>query len=536
MLVKFDEDKIDMVFAELDQCHLPGAAVGIAIGGNPVYRKGFGLASMELPLMLSPRIRMRIYSTSKHFTCLAYMLLCEEGRAAIDDELGKYLTELHPVTHHVTMRQLMGNIGGLRDALEINWAFGGIAPRVSSNDLLSLYRDITDVNFIPGTAWRYSNGGFLLLGAVIERITGQSLEQVLWERIFEPVGMNDTLLRRWDTEFVPNSATMHMTKPGGGFDRFYEGAALDGGGGIVSTVDDMLRWLSHMNSPWIGSSATWELMRTPQTLANGTSTGYGLGLFTSHYRGVEVLHHSGGGLGSNAQMLKVPAAGLDIVVMVNRHDVQGVLLANKIVDACLPDLDPAERGLLRPAVNGTFHSPTTGRVIRLQGPSEGSIDSALKQTVSIDGADLVFEHDAHMDNVLRPAAGAYFLKLIVTLIGDHQKPTCLRLDDYGNMDELTPVRASGKADVSRIADRYRSNTVGAQCTISNTDDGPQLRAQGRFGSMTYDLEYLGEELWRAKPTPVSRSFIHGILSFNKSGDQFRFVTHGTLSLLFRRCT
>src|SRR5882757_1310892 len=107
--VDFDAKKIGAIFSDLDQCHLPGVAVGIAIGGKPVYRKGFGLASMELPVVLSPSIRMRIGSTTKHFTAFAYMLMCEEGRAHPDDPLEKYLPELHRVTHKVTMRQLMGN-------------------------------------------------------------------------------------------------------------------------------------------------------------------------------------------------------------------------------------------------------------------------------------------------------------------------------------------------------------------------------------------------------------------------------------------
>src|ERR1700730_13922699 len=116
MTIAFDQTKIDAIFADLDQCHWPGAAVGIAIGGKPVYRRGFGVARMELPGGLSPGIRMRIASTTKHFAALAYMLLCEDGKATIDDPIGKYLPELHPVTHAVTMRQLMGHVGGLRDA------------------------------------------------------------------------------------------------------------------------------------------------------------------------------------------------------------------------------------------------------------------------------------------------------------------------------------------------------------------------------------------------------------------------------------
>jgi D-aminopeptidase len=88
--VRFDERKIDDIFGQIDQCHLPGAAVGIALAGSPLYRKGFGLASAELPVVLSSKIRMRLFSVSKHFTCLAYLLLCEDGRASIDDPIGKY--------------------------------------------------------------------------------------------------------------------------------------------------------------------------------------------------------------------------------------------------------------------------------------------------------------------------------------------------------------------------------------------------------------------------------------------------------------
>ena len=88
-----------------------------------MYRKGFELANMEFPITLSPSIRMRIHSTTKHFACLAYLLLCEEGRAGIDHEPRKYLPRLPLVTHKVTLRQLMGNVSGLRDSYELAWQF-----------------------------------------------------------------------------------------------------------------------------------------------------------------------------------------------------------------------------------------------------------------------------------------------------------------------------------------------------------------------------------------------------------------------------
>ncbi len=130
------------------------------------------------------------------------------------------------------------------------------------------------------------NGGFLLLSAVIERLAVAPLEDVLRERIFERVGLHDTLLRRSDDDFVPNSATMHMSDGKGGFNRSYVGTALAGEAGMVSTVDDLLRWLAHMDAPVVGTETTWRLMKQSQRLHNGCDTGYGLGLMVGHHRGV----------------------------------------------------------------------------------------------------------------------------------------------------------------------------------------------------------------------------------------------------------
>jgi D-aminopeptidase len=530
--IAFDEKKIDAIFRDLDQCRLPGAAVGIAIGGKPVYRRGFGLASMELPVALSPGMRMRIASTTKHFAALIYMLLCEDGKATIDDPIGKYLPELHPVTHAVTMRQLMGHVGGLRDALDICHQFSGTGRRVSSADFLSLYRDIDDVNFAPGIAWNYNNGGYMMLSAAIERITGRSLEEVLHERIFVPVGMYDTLLRRFDTDFVPNSATPHMTKQTGGFEKSYLGSAADGCGGVISTVDDMLRWLAHMDAPWVGQAPTWALMKAPQYLANGCSTGYGLGLMNRRHRGVATLGHAGNVMGSSAQMLKVPAAGLDVTVMVNRHDVSAAVLADKILDACLPDLDPIKEVPVSPFATGIFRSPTSGRVIQLGASSSAYVgNTEARQIASIDGADLPLEHDG--DEALRPAGILSYMKLAVTLIGDRQTPASIRFSDFGNHDELVAVAPATEADVGAIAGRYRSNSTATDAIISATADGPRLSTTGRFGSAQFALECLADRIWRAKST--SAMSWGGILSFDRDGRRFHFSSSRTTALPFRRC-
>jgi D-aminopeptidase len=523
LAVGLDERKIDAVCTDIDQCCLPGAAVGIAINGKPVYRKGFGLASMELPVVLSPTIRMRIGSTSKHFAALAYMLLCEEGRAGIDDPIGRYLPELHPVAHGVTARQLMGHVSGLRDAFDICYQFSGTGRAITSADVLSLYRCLEDRNFAPGTAWNYNNGGYLMLSIAIERISGQPLEHVLRERIFEPVGMYDTMLRRWDTDFVPNSATLHMINPAGGMEKSYIGKEHTGEGGIVSTVDDMLRWLAHMDAPRVGSEATWRAMKSPQVLTNGTSTGYGLGLMTSPYRGVELLAHGGSVMGGNAEMMKVPAAGLDVVILANRHDVSAMLLARRILDVCLPGLKPVSGITSHPLTTGVFRSTATGRVIEL-------LARDGQQIASLDGVDMPVEPDEN--GVLRPAGVFAYMKQAITPVGDPKSPASIRFSDFGNADELRLAQGPRGRESRTIEARYVAEAIGTEALICRTEDGARLHTRSTFGSTVYHLECLAENIWRAKP--MSMMFLGGILSFDAEGAGFRFSSSRTRAIPFRR--
>jgi D-aminopeptidase len=518
--VAIDEKRIDAIFSGLDGCHLPGATVGIAQGGRPVYRKGFGLASMDLPVVLTPTIRMPIGSTTKHFTCLAYMLLCEEGKARLDDTIGKHMPELHPVTHAVTMRQLMGHLGGLRDAYEICMLFSGVERRISLTEALSLYRDIDDSNAAPGTAWIYNNGGYLILSAIIERLAGRALADVLREWIFERAGMGQTLLRRFDCGFVSNSAALHRGNERAGFEKGLRSIEGAGQGGIVSTVDDMLRWLAHMDRPVVGNERTWQLMKAPQALATGASTGYGLGLRTERYRGIETLSHAGGVLGGNSQMLKVPAVGLDIAVMLNRQDVSAISLVNVILDAFLQGLRLPEPIPQTPLVAGTFRSPHTGRVAQLFAQNG-------EQILSIDGTDMRVV--ANVDGVFSAAPPHSAACQSMMLGGDRQRPDSIRFSHFGSPDML--IAAPPVHDVSArvIAGLYRSITTGTDVTIS--DDG-SLVTRGRFGSMVYRLEPVAEGVWRARsasPVPLG-----GVLSFGGDAGGFRFSNGRTRGLIFTK--
>lgn len=513
-LKEFDPKKIDTLFAPFDQCHLPGAAVAIAIDGVPVYRKGFGLANQSLPVLLSPSIRMRIGSTTKHMTALAFMLLCEEGRAGIDDEIGKYLPELTEASRHVTMRRLLGHTSGLRDVVQISMFMHGMEPRITDAEMLDYYRTIDDVDFAPGESWSYNNGGYLLITAAIERITGQSLDEVLSRKIFRRLGMYDTQLHRWDSEFLPNTAALHMIDGNGGYTKGSMGMELSGAGGVVSTMDDMLRWMRHMDSPVVGSAATWELMKTPQRLANGTFTGYGFGLMVDRYRGMATLAHAGGVVGGNSQMIKVPSARLDISVAVNRADANAIDLANRIIDVCLDGLEPAGAQPEVAAPSGTYLSKRTGRVVEFSTSGE-------MRFVSVD-AGMPMPIVPHRDGNWRLIPMFSLLKQVFRVEGGS-----LRFGDFGNEEELERIEPLAEQQPAGRAGRYRCEAIEVTAHLFEEGGSARLETRGRHGEAQYDLKALTSHVWKAKsrlpfmPMGGIIAFIEGRDGFMLAGDRMR---------------
>jgi len=515
----FDETRIDAIFAPIDQCSLPGAAVAVAIDGIPVYRRGFGLANMELPLILGPGMRMRIGSTTKHFAALAFLLLCEEGRANIDDPVGIHIPEIHAASAGVTMRQLMGHTSGLRDAMTLSMLVNGASTWVGDADILKYYETLDDVEFAPGTSWSYNNGGYVLLTAAIERITGETLETVLHQRIFEPVGMHDTMLRRTDNDFVPNSATLHFRAADGRFTRDYMGSEISGPGGIVSTMDDMLRWLRHMDAPQVGSAESWRLLREPHRLENGTSTGYGLGLVIGRYRGAETISHGGGVVAGNSQMIKVPAAGLDISIAVNRADLNGADLANKIIDACVAGLDPVIEAPFEKQ-NGLFVSPSDGRVVELLAMGD-------MQLMAVDGSPPLPVTDDGEGNLKLPDILSFILQTA------RREDSALLLTEFGNTDRFEPLEAASGASLGARSGHYTALASAARAALSESGEERHLTLSGPLGTATYRLTPLTPLIWKAICVGPF-SMLGGIITFAADGDGFEFAASRMRAVRFER--
>jgi len=337
---------IDALFAPHQRADAPGCVAGIAWGGRVVYRKAFGLASVRHGVANTPRTRMRIGSTSKHFTCLAALMLAEEGRLDLDAPVNHALPDLAlPALQGMpTLRQFMNHTSGWRCGLDLSMIGNGMALMPQGWMPAAVARQL-GVNFAPGHGQIYSNSSYHLLSMAIDRAAGMPLEAFLRERVFAPLGMYDTEGVPSDTRVTRDMASSHLPDPAGGWRHAHMSTEeIRGEGNLVSSLDDMLRWLAHLRGPRrVGSQAAWRQMLEPTVLADGTRSTYGLGLNRFAHRGLEVIEHAGGVAGGNSQMLTVPAHALDIALMTNGLPVAMRDLAPRIVDILLAEhLGPPE--------------------------------------------------------------------------------------------------------------------------------------------------------------------------------------------------
>lgn len=488
--VSIDAAKLNDLFAPLAPPGSPGFAVGVAHHGVPVYRGGFGLASVELPLVLSPSIRMRVGSTTKHFGTLCIMLLAEDGKLSPQDSLRRHLPELPGWADAMTLAQVMGHTAGVRCTIDIQTYFDGMLGKggtVPDGTELKLLASLDSPNFAPGENWSYSNGGYTLLTEVIERVSGMKWGEFLKARVLDPIGMNDTMARPLDTDCVPNSATLHLKRPDGGYDRGFFGVPISATGSIVSTVDDMLRWLAHMSKPVVGTAETWQAMRTPGRLNSGASTAYGYGLITSEYRGLDLLHHGGSVVGGNSQMLKVPAHGFDVAIMANSDAVSTMELTEKVIDACFSGLTEKREPGKGANISGVFYSRRSGRVLSFLEHEGETYQQAGK-----DKAPVPRDPDG---NLITRVSFVDYRPIMPA--GDG-----VTLTELGIEDHYERVSPPSEAGTPLILGQYVNKSSGLSLTIkAGEGEAPAaMTLHGWIGKTSYELAELAPGLWRGLAT------------------------------------
>ncbi len=316
-----DRPAMDEVDARLRRYagDVPGAALLVLRDGQPVVRRGVGLADIEAGTPVTPSTNFRLASVSKQFTAAAVLLLAEDGRLRLDDPVRRWLPALPTSADGVALHHLLSHTSGLHDYEDIMAAdFQG---QVHDADVLCLLATGTrEPYFPPGAAYRYSNSGYALLALVVEAASGMAYPDFLRERIFLPLGMAGTVAYVDGINTVPNRAYGHSAD-GAGWRRTDQSttSAVLGDGGIYSSIDDLAKWDAALYDDRLLSDASRALAFSPQT---GTPTGeeavtaYGYGW---RLDGEGLLWHSGETIGFRNVILRWPARRLTVVLLGNRN-------------------------------------------------------------------------------------------------------------------------------------------------------------------------------------------------------------------------
>ncbi len=328
--------RVDALFARYAREGSPGAVVGVMHEGEILLRKGYGLASVEHRVPITPATRFRIASVTKQFTVTAALMLADEGRLSLDEPPHTYLPELTALD--VTLDQMMRNSSGLPDFLELQRLGGhGLDRPCRAEDLFATVCRNHHLNFAPGSRFLYSNTNFLLLGLIVERITGRKLGDVLAERIFAPLGMTRTLLQPSLDTPVDDLATGYLANADGSLRRAPFAYPQGGEGGLISTVEDLLIWSRHYDRPVLKPTDLAQRLTASMPLTGGAANNYLRGVERGTLRGLGTISHGGLWPGYRTMFLRIPDARMTVVVIANLGSVDPHRLARAVAVEVLRD-------------------------------------------------------------------------------------------------------------------------------------------------------------------------------------------------------
>jgi CubicO group peptidase (beta-lactamase class C family) len=313
---------------------VPGATVIVIHNGDVALRKTYGLADVEQHIAVTSKTNFRLASVTKQFTAASIEILAERGRLSYDDPIGRFLPSLPACARVVTIRQLLTHTGGLPDYEDLIPQTA--TKQVSDADVLHLIEQTAHTYFAPGTSYRYSNTGYVLLGLIVAKVSGQTFPQFLEQEIFGPLKMRGSVMHVEGVSKVLNRAYGYAFEN----DRFVRRdqsitSATVGDGGVYTSIDDLVKWDHALEHATLVKRETIRLAFTPATATDDPAIRYGFGWRISDHDGHRAIWHSGETVSFRDVIVRFPDDHLTVVVLTNRDDPEPYKTALAIADLLL---------------------------------------------------------------------------------------------------------------------------------------------------------------------------------------------------------
>jgi D-alanyl-D-alanine carboxypeptidase len=350
-----------------------GAAVAVFQGGEMIHQRGYGLANVELGVAVEADTVFPICSISKPITATLMMMLVEEGLIELDAPVRRYLPAFG--LDAITLRHLLTHTSGLANynAGERFLRHEGRLALPAAKRLAFLLAQPAE--FTPGERYAYCNTGYVLLGFIIEAVTGRRFHEVLRERVFAPCGMDQSLLLD-DHTIIPKRASGYELGPRGLQNAWHQAVSWRGGaGGVASTAGDLVRWMQAFEAGrLIGAESRAEMLR-PVVLNDGSTFDYGLGWGTGAYHGREAYLHTGGGFGYSCELVRFPRADTTVVLLTNLYRFAfhrvGMAIARQALGLPEPVSRPQSLGAAEAQIYAGTYRSLDGVEFQLQAAEDG---------------------------------------------------------------------------------------------------------------------------------------------------------------------
>lgn len=339
---KMQAEKVDLFVREkMKSKNIPGLSLAVVRDGKIILAKGYGMANLELNVPATEKTSYLIYSITKTFTAVATMILVEEGKISLDDPISKYLSDLPTVWNPVSVRQLLNHTSGINSFTTHDKPPCGTRKDERDYTQADVLNEVSclPLDFAPGERWAYTDTGYYLLGMLIEKISGKTYDDFLRERIFAPLGMNDTR-HHTNTKLIANRASGYSWKNGAYRNADWVNPVVEfSNGGLISTVLDLAKWDASLYTGKLLKRTTFELMWTNAKLNSGEIVpSYGLGFGLTPYQKRKRVGHSGGGPGFATAITRFVDDKVTVIILSNA-DQEGFLIgemANEIASYYFP--------------------------------------------------------------------------------------------------------------------------------------------------------------------------------------------------------
>ena len=336
----------------LKKNQIPGCAVMVRHDGKVVLCQGYGVANVEHGVRVTPQTVFQSGSIGKQFTAMAIMMLIEEQKLALEDPISKYL-DVPENWSAIRVRHLLTHTSGLGDYPE---SFS-LQRDYTEDELLKMIT-AQPLAFAPGEKWSYSNLGYVTLGILIHKVSGEFWGDFLQQRVFAPLGMKHTRVIS-EADIIPNRAAGYVLKNGALKNQQWVSPTVNNtaDGSLYFTVEDLAKWDEALETRKLISRASYEQMWTPVKLNNGTTAPYGFGWrIAKTDSGHGVLEHGGAWQGFASYIVRYPEDRLTVAVLCNRAGASASYIAKRIAGFYVPSVAPRVRTAIKldPAILSSY--------------------------------------------------------------------------------------------------------------------------------------------------------------------------------------